>query len=94
VIVDGGIARNHEGSLAGSVLTMDGALRNFISFTGCRLQDAAAAASSTPARILGDRFRGSLQPGARADVVVLDADLNVELCMIGGAVAYRRQPPD
>jgi N-acetylglucosamine-6-phosphate deacetylase len=69
---------------------MDSAVRNLISFTGCGLHDAAAAASSTPARILGDRSRGSIEPGSRADLVVLDADLAVVLCIVAGEVAYRR----
>ena len=66
----GGI-RLADGTLAGSILTMDQALRNLVSI-GLPLEDAARRTSTFPADYLGESERGRLQPGAWADIVVLD----------------------
>jgi N-acetylglucosamine-6-phosphate deacetylase len=67
-----------DGTLAGSTLTMDAALRNVVRFAGVSVPEASAMASTTPARLLGvaDR-KGAIAPGRDADLVVLDADLRV-----------------
>jgi N-acetylglucosamine-6-phosphate deacetylase len=75
------LARN--GSIAGSTLTMDVALRNAVA-AGISLPDAVAMASTTPARVLGLADIGSLEPGRRADLVVLDPELRVKRVMRGG----------
>jgi len=74
-----------NGSIAGSTLTMDAALRNAVR-AGITLADAAAMAATTPARVLGlaDQV-GALEAGLRADLVVLDAGLRVKRVMRGGA---------
>jgi N-acetylglucosamine-6-phosphate deacetylase len=83
VVVRDGAARLADGTLAGSTLTMDAALRNLIAFTGLPLADAWRCASTTPARLL--RFdAGRIANGLRADLVLLDADLHVRWTMIGG----------
>ena len=77
------LARN--GSIAGSTLTMDAALRNACR-AGIALPDAAAMAATTPARVLGlaDEL-GALEAGLRADLVVLAPDLTVKRVMRAGA---------
>jgi N-acetylglucosamine-6-phosphate deacetylase len=60
-----------DGTLAGSVLTMDQALRNFLAL-GLELADAAGRLSALPAACLGLEDRGRIVPGARADLVVVD----------------------
>jgi N-acetylglucosamine-6-phosphate deacetylase len=67
---DGGIVRTPEGRLAGSVLTLDVALRNWASMTEASLAEAIAAASEAPAAALG--LPVGLRPGAGADIVLLD----------------------
>ena len=67
-----GPPRLADGTLAGSVLHMDGALSNVVTRCGVSLSDAVAAASTTPARLLGLADRGALEPGRRADLVALD----------------------
>jgi N-acetylglucosamine-6-phosphate deacetylase len=68
-----------DGSLAGSTLTMDAALRHAVRCVGIPLTDAAVATSTTPATLLGIADRtGTLQPGKDADLVVLSELLEVE----------------
>lgn len=78
VRVHGGKAMLADGSsLAGSCLTMDVALRRAVQNLDFSIVDAAQAASSVPARLLGLDDRGSLAPGQRADLVVLDDAVEV-----------------
>jgi N-acetylglucosamine-6-phosphate deacetylase len=73
-----------NGTLAGSVLTMDKAVRNLMLFSGWSLPQAAAAGSRNPARVLGLTQKGKLAPGADADFVVLNAAGEVLRTFIGG----------
>ncbi len=78
------------GSLAGSTLTMDQAVRRAVSVSGLSIEAASAAASATPARVLGlDRELGSIATGHRADLVVLDDQLQVTAVMADGAWSGR-----
>ena len=86
VTVSGGAARlAGGGTLAGSMLTMDEALRRTVRELGVPMTSAVQAASTTPARVLGIADRvGSLEAGRAADLVVLSDDLAVEAVMAGG----------
>ncbi len=65
----------HNGRLAGSVLTLDRAVRNAMRFTNCVLQDAVRMATLNPAQVAGFAGRkGQLVEGADADIVVLTPD--------------------
>jgi len=79
----GGVVRGPEGQLAGSVLTMLEAVRN-VRALGIALEEALTAASAVPARIAGRPDLGRLAPGAPADVVVLDDELEVVRVLVGG----------
>jgi N-acetylglucosamine-6-phosphate deacetylase len=86
VIVSGGKAVLADGgSIAGSSLTMDRAVARAVREVGLPIEVASAAASGTPARVLGgaDRF-GSIAVGLDADLVVLDDDLAVARVMAQG----------
>ncbi len=83
VTVDATSARLKDGTLAGSILTMDAAVRNAAT-TSLGISGALAAASSVPARVLGLGDRGALAVGRRADVVVLDGALRVVETWIAG----------
>ena len=74
-----------NGTLAGSVLTMDKAVRNLMRFTGWSLAQAAGAASRNPARAAGLAGKGVLAQGADADFVVLNSAGDVLRTFIGGA---------
>jgi N-acetylglucosamine-6-phosphate deacetylase len=77
VTVTNGVCRNAAGILAGSTLTLDRALRN-IANLGVPLTDAVRMLTLNPASLLGIEFKkGSLRPGADADVVLLDRSLRV-----------------
>lgn len=85
VQVGGGVARlASTGSIAGSTLTMDVAFRRAIVDVGLPLEIAARLTSSTPARVLGLGDVGALEPGRRADLVVLDEKLEVVAVMARG----------
>lgn len=77
VKVSGGVARLADGTIAGSTLTQDAALRHAVAW-GIDLPSAVAALTAVPARALGlhDRF-GGLRPGFAADAVALDDELRV-----------------
>jgi N-acetylglucosamine-6-phosphate deacetylase len=82
---DGEARLASTGSLAGSTLTMDQALRRAVTASGLTIEQASAAASTNPARVLGlDASVGSIAPGRHADLVVLDDDLQVTAVMAGG----------
>lgn len=86
VIVDETSARLVDGTLAGSILRMDEAVRNLISFTGCSLADAVTMASTTPARVLGSNRKGKIETGYDADLVVLDEKLCVQMTIARGEI--------
>ncbi len=89
VIVRNGIARLVDGTLAGSTLTMDRAIRNVVSL-GIELWKAIAMASYVPARSIDEYRLGCLEPGCVADIVLLDEDLNVVKTIVGGVDAYEK----
>ncbi|POF63939.1 N-acetylglucosamine-6-phosphate deacetylase [Novacetimonas maltaceti] len=78
-----GVARLDNGSLAGSVLTLDAAVRNAVG-AGMSLPDAAALVSTNAARYLGLHDRGHLASGYRADFVVMNSALQIEEVWVGG----------
>jgi N-acetylglucosamine-6-phosphate deacetylase len=89
VTVSEGEARLEDGTLAGSVLTMDQAVRNLVEL-GIPLEHVLASATANPARAIGGSIPADLVPGAVADVTVLTRDLEVARVLRGGVVAYER----
>ena len=79
----GGV-RLPNGTLAGSALTMDQALRNLVNRIGLTLIDASNRVSAFPARYLGIGDRGRLEAGAWADIAVLDSDLKLTAVYLEG----------
>ena len=73
-----------NGSLAGSVLTMDRAVRNVTQFSNWSLRDAVRAATWNPAQAVGIPQCGALSEGARADFVVLSPAGEVRKTIVGG----------
>jgi len=87
--IRGGAPRLPDGTLAGSVLSMDRAVANVMRFADLTLPEAVEMATLTPARVIGlDRSHGSLEVGKAADIVLFDDDVQVSLTMIGGRVVW------
>lgn len=86
---DGTALRLADGRLAGSRLSLDRALHNVVSFGAMTRLEAVAAVSLRPARLLGlERERGTLRPGARADLALLDAEGRVAETWLAGRRVY------
>ena len=90
VTVHGPEAKLADGTLAGSVLTLDLALRNFAAATGLPLWEATRLVSENPARLLGERDRGRIEPGYRADFVLLDEGWRVLKTFVEGKEVFDR----
>src|SRR4029077_18295037 len=92
--VNDGVARSDDGVLAGSTLTMIQALRKLVELD-IALERAAEAASLVPAGVLRLGDLGRLGIGRRADVVVLDDNLEIERVLVAGGtrVAGRSRRP-
>jgi N-acetylglucosamine-6-phosphate deacetylase len=89
VYLEEGVPKLGDGTLAGSVLTMDEALRNVLAFTGCTLPEAVRMAAVTPARLVGEGGRkGRLASGYDADATILSPELSVEAVYRGGSRVY------
>jgi len=87
-----GPPRLADGTLAGSVLTMDAAVSNVVNHSAVSVADAVQAASTTPARLLGLADRGAIAPGRRADLVALEPTgagaWRVQSVWVAGASAW------
>lgn len=79
-----GAVRLADGTLAGSALTLDQALRNLVNALGLSVQEASMRVSTHAANYLGLADRGRLQTGAWADVVAMRADLQVQSVWVEG----------
>jgi N-acetylglucosamine-6-phosphate deacetylase len=91
VFVKNGEARLADGALAGSVLSMNLALKNMIEKIGLTLEQACDLATINPAKVLGiENEAGSIREGKRADFAVLDGDYNVLYTVRGGEIIYKR----
>lgn len=90
VTVDETSARLADGTLAGSTLTMDQALRNLVDWSDATPAEALYMMTAVPARLLGDEHRGRLVTGARADFSLFDSDLQPTRTIVGGKIAWER----
>ncbi|MEM7721288.1 MAG: amidohydrolase family protein [Pseudomonadota bacterium] len=89
VTKSGGAMRLADGTLAGSALTMDAALRNLVD-VGLPLSEASYRLSTVPADWIGRMDIGRLSPGAQADILQFDADLTLRSVTIGGHAVWPR----
>jgi N-acetylglucosamine-6-phosphate deacetylase len=89
-VAQGRATRAGGHTLAGSMLTMDEALRQAVAALGLSLPEAVALAATHPARVLGLQARkGQIATGMDADLAVLDDELHVRATLVGGAWVHR-----
>lgn len=93
VTVDEVSARLADGTLAGSILTMDQALRNLVSWSDATPAEALHMMTLVPARLLADEQRGRLVVGTRADLTLWNADLRPTVTIVGGRVGWEQEAP-
>jgi len=92
IVVDEISARLENGTLAGSILTMDRGVRNLIEFGNLNLSEALRCASTNPAKSIGVKDRGSIKKDNFADFVVLDKNtLQVVTTIREGKVIYAKE---
>jgi len=89
VIVENSSARLNDGTLAGSVLTLNKAVLNIMKYTDLKIYEAVALASLNPAKLINmDNAKGSIKIGKDADLIIFDEELKVDLSIAGGEIIY------
>jgi N-acetylglucosamine-6-phosphate deacetylase len=87
--IDGGVVRSADGTIAGSALRMDEALRNYMSYAQIPFAAAIVAATYAPARLIRhDAELGRIARGARADLSFWNKEYHVIATMVGGRFVY------
>jgi len=84
VTVDETTARLADGTLAGSIVTLDQAVRNLVQWTGCTAHEAIRTVTEIPAELLGFSQKGRVEVGTDADLVLLDKELYIQQTIING----------
>jgi len=93
VIVEDDVAKLPDrSSFAGSVATMDRAVRTMLA-AGIPLLEAVRMAAATPARIMNLGNKGSIIEGSDADIVIFDDNIHIKMTMIKGKVVYDNEKP-
>ena len=91
VKVENGTARFLDGTLAGSILHMNDAIKNFKNTCKTSLEEAIDKATINPAKNLNiDAYKGSIALNKDADFVIIDKDLNVYATFINGKLVFKR----
>jgi N-acetylglucosamine-6-phosphate deacetylase len=91
VTVDESGARLQDGTIAGSVATLDIGVNVLVKRAGVPLTHAIRMASLNPSRVLGtEHYKGILAVGKDADLVIMDPDLNVVMTLLSGEVVYSK----
>ena len=90
VIIKDNTARLEDGTLAGSTLKLNQAIKNFMDCTGKGICEAVKLASLNPSKELGiEKQRGSLEVGKYSDIAILDEALNVQQTIVEGKTVFR-----
>jgi len=90
VFVKNNSARLSDGTLAGSILTLNKAVFNIMKFTDLEIYEAVALASLNPAKLIHiDNLKGSIGIGKDADLIIFDEELEVDLTILEGKIIYQ-----
>ncbi len=92
-VKDGAVRLKHSDNLAGSVLTLNVAVKNVFEWFGnIPLREVFMMASLNPARVIGiQETKGEISVGKDADIILMDEHFEVTLTMVEGQIVYRRQ---
>ena len=82
--IEKGAARLSDGTLAGAIISMHAGARLMIDKIGASIGETALMGSATPATLMGSVERGRLQPGARADLLVLNDTFELKAVFLAG----------
>lgn len=92
IFVENGLARLENGTIAGSTLTLEAAVKNYREFTRAGLLGAIRTVTLNPARLLNmEEEIGTIGEATKADLVVLDRSLEVKYTIIDGEVVYKSE---
>ena len=87
--IEGGVVRAEDGTIAGSALHIDQAVRNLMQYADIPFETAVVNATRSPARLLGlERDLGTLEPGKRADLSIWDGEHHVLATVVGGVPVF------
>jgi N-acetylglucosamine-6-phosphate deacetylase len=87
--IEGGVVRAEDGTIAGSALHIDQAVRNLMQYAAIGFETAIVNATRSPAHLLGlERELGTLEPGKRADLSIWGPSYEVLATLIGGVAVY------
>ncbi len=90
--IDGGVVRSDDGTIAGSALHIDRAVKNLMAYARLPFERAVAAATSGPAQLLGlQNEMGTIAARRRADFSIWDQEFNVIATIVGGNVVHGSQ---
>lgn len=90
IAVDNERATLPDGTLAGSILSLDQALRNLQQFTACSLVEALQTVTLTPATLLGLERKGRIAAGYDADLVLMTNEQEITMTFVAGKKVYER----
>ncbi len=88
IFVRGTECRLADGTIAGSVLTLNEAVRNLLAHTSLSVPEAVAAASLAPARAIGAEGKGALLAGYDADIIIADEDFRIQRTIKRGKTVF------
>lgn len=89
VIVDDTSARLEDGTLAGSILTLDKAVKNFMESTKLPIYEVIKMVTLNPSKNLNIKERGTLEKGKYADIVIFDEDINIKHTIVEGKTVFK-----
>ena len=91
IVVLGGKVELDDGTLAGSVLTLDRALKNVKKYTDCTMTELVQMVTYNPAKVINmDHRKGTLEIGKDADFTVFDEDFNIYMTIVKGTILYEK----
>jgi len=91
VVVNDNSARLSNGTLAGSILDLNSAIKNMVKYTDLKIYEAITMASLSPAKVIGiEDKKGSIKQGKDADIIIFDENFTIYTTIVEGKVVFER----